>query len=124
MTANDKLSRLLRALSHPHRRCVLYYLREHERATLETLADCVAGWMEAGPGRAAGVATDHEAVRTQLHHSHLPMLADAGVLRYDAGDRQVRLCDLPTMVEVLISTALTFEDVDESGERLATPIEE
>lgn len=124
MTANDKLSELLRALSHPHRRVALYYLREHERASLETLAGCATGWLESGPGRATGVATEYEAVRTQLHHAHLPMLADTGVLTYDVDSREVRLRDLPVMAEALISTALTFEVGDAGIERVAAPAEE
>ena len=124
MTANDKLSELLRALSHPHRRVVLYYLREHERASLETLAGCATGRLESGPGRATGVATEYEAVRAQLHHSHLPMLAETGVFTYDVDSRKVRLGDFPAMAETLVSTALTFEAGDADIEGITAHAEE
>lgn len=124
MTANDKLSGLFRALSHPHRRITLYYLREHDRAALETLAECVAGWLESGPGGTTGAVTEYETVRTQLHHTHLPMLAEMETITYDAEARTVQLCDVPTEVETVISTAITFDVDDADAERLAASVEE
>lgn len=34
-----------------------------------------------------GESTDGEAIAIALHHRHLPMMADAGVIEYDGGDR-------------------------------------
>lgn len=114
MTPRDTLSDLFRMLSHPHRRVVLYYLREHETASLDALAACVTGWSEAGPG--AGTSTpsvDAEHVRIELHHTHLPMLADAGFVTYDVAGERVTLGELPSVADPVLSTAVAAETGEE-----------
>jgi len=114
MTQTDILSDLFRVLSHPHRRVVLYYLREHETASLDALAACVTGWDESGPGAATSTnPVDYERVRIQLHHTHLPMLADAGFVTYDVADEEVTLGDLLPPVEDVVSTAAGIDTGEE-----------
>lgn len=110
MTAEDRLSDLFWALSHPYRRVILYYLREHETATLDTLTECVTGWAESAPGATAGARpADDERVRVQLHHAHLPMLADTGFLTYDADTGEVTRRDLLPPTESVLSAAATVD---------------
>jgi hypothetical protein len=108
MTGTDDLSRLFAALSHPHRRVVLYYLREQDTATLPALADCVTGWFESGPG-GDGERADYDAVKIALHHQHLPMLADAGFVTYDHDDGSVTLAGLSGVADDVLTAALDAE---------------
>jgi hypothetical protein len=113
MITEDTLSTLFRALSHPHRRVVLYYLREHETTSLDELAACVTGWSESGPGAGADATpVDYEHVRIRLHHTHLPMLAESGFVTYDADSGEVRLGDLPPFAESVVSTAVATDAGD------------
>lgn len=113
MTPQDTLSDLFRALSHPYRRVVLYYLRENEAASLDVLAECVTGWSESGLGAdTGGDAEDYETVRVQLHHAHLPMLDEGGFVTYDATSEEVTLGDLTPAAETVLSTAATVDAGD------------
>jgi len=126
MTDPGEVSALFHALAHPHRRVVLYYLDEHGEASLATLADCVTGWVESGPGADALAAsvmrgkvgsergkispargeTDHGSVAVQLRHVHLPVLADAGLVTYDPGSESVTLTELSSTADALLAAAL------------------
>lgn len=113
MARQDSLSNLFRALSHPYRRVVLYYLRDRGEASLDALAECVAGWMDSGPATGPDDdAGDDEMVRVQLHHAHLPMLAEAGFVTYDADSGEVTLGDLPPSGESVLSTAAAADAGD------------
>jgi len=113
MTQQDTLSDLFRTLSHPHRRVVLYYLRAHETASLDGLAECVTGWTESGAGtETGGDAGGYETVRIQLHHVHLPMLTGAGFVTYDVASGDVTLRDLPRVAETVLSTAASVDAGD------------
>lgn len=77
-------------LMHPHRRYILYYLtNDSERADLETLTGAITDWegSEAAMAPAASAGT----IATGLRHKHLPKLADAGVITYDADTGSVEL---------------------------------
>jgi hypothetical protein len=116
MPTQDPVSRCLGALAHPYRRVVLYYLREHERASLDALAACVAGWTASGPGTKP--AADAETVRTALHHVHLPKLADVGLLTYDAETRRATLEPLSPTADRFLSAALDADTGEESVDHL------
>lgn len=106
-------SRLFGALSQRYRRIVLYYLREHETATLDGLADLVTGWVEAGPGPDEPV--DHDGVLAELHHVHLPMLDEAQLIEYDADDGTVALRGYSAAAEEILDAAF---DADTTEARL------
>jgi DNA-binding transcriptional ArsR family regulator len=110
MTDSDDVSVLFRALAHPYRRVVLYYLDEHGEASLTTLVDCVTGWIQSGPGSSAA-AVDHEAVRLQLHHVHLPTLAETGLVTYDREGDSVAFEGVSSTTAELLGDALRA-DVD------------
>lgn len=113
MTTHSGVSRLLLALAHLYRRIALYYLREHERASCETLAECIAGWVSSGPGPGSD-AGEYERVRVRLHHIHLPKLADADLIRYDDASGMATLASHPPAVDDLLTATLT-EDAAQSG---------
>ncbi|EJN58736.1 hypothetical protein HSB1_32140 [Halogranum salarium B-1] len=68
-------------LGDPRRRRVLRELADlpTEQVDFETLADRVA---QTAP-------TDRERLASDLHHIHLPKLADLGVITYDAKHRTI-----------------------------------
>lgn len=104
------VSRLFEALARRDRRVVLYYLREHESASLDVLADLVTGWVEAGPG--PDRAVDHVEVRTALHHVHLPVLDTAGLVEYDPDGGRVVVADLSAGEEATLDAALRADTTE------------
>lgn len=79
----EALDALFEALADERRRYVLAYLDagEEDVATVPDLVDHVAD--EAS-------VDDRERVSVALHHAHLPKLADAGLVEFDARDGFVR----------------------------------
>lgn len=71
-----------RALADGRRRIALAYLLEHSEATVEELADVVAGVAGARGSVVVGPA-DREAVRIELFHRHLPVLSEARLVEFD-----------------------------------------
>jgi len=112
MTDADEVSELCHALAHPYRRVACYYLDEHGEASLTTLADCVTGWVQSDPGSDA--PADYDAVRAQLHHVHLPILADAELVTYDPVEQGVAFESLSTAATELLESALRA-DADGGG---------
>lgn len=77
-------------LAHSHRRYVLYYLRTNgEGVALDTLAAMLANELE-GPS-ATGTSDTTEHIEVTLRHTHLPKLADAGLITFDADTNSVEL---------------------------------
>ncbi len=75
---SERLDTLLRALAAEPRRMIYIYLAEHDSATVTELTDVVVGWVKAR-GRDAD-ACNWDDTRTALHHRHLPVLDDAGIV--------------------------------------------
>lgn len=82
--STDQLHRLL---ANSRRRLLLSYLQSHtdESVSFEDLVAAIARGERPDPGP----ATHWQRVETDLHHVHLPKLADAGVLEYDPVTRTV-----------------------------------
>jgi hypothetical protein len=77
-------------LTHEYRRIVLYRLTETTGATdVESLVTAIVGRNGSHPGTDRG--DDHQAVEVALRHSHLPRLADAGVVAFDRDADTVEL---------------------------------
>lgn len=68
-----------------------------EVATLEDLAGAIIAYDPAYGSK------DRDRILAALHHHHLPMLADAGLITYDARSETVRYVGDPT-VERLLET--------------------
>ncbi len=91
---------LFRILANPSRLFALRYLsRRVGAATLEELSDYVAS--------ASGFETrvDAERVAVSMHHSHLPRLEDAGLVRYEADRDAVELLVSGESLRPLLSLA-------------------
>ena len=91
---------LFRMLADERRRRVLRYLLERPRTTLEELSDVVLGW-QASAGGVVGPDV-RENVVVSLHHSHLPLLEEAGLVEYDRETGAVRLPSHPEHVRETI----------------------
>ena len=76
-------------LSHPLRHRILLELPNHDNPVqLPALADGIRS-SERGATRYDDTA-DSDAVKIELHHSHLPKLAAAGWIEYDSENRTIR----------------------------------
>lgn len=102
--STERQSALFTALSHRRRRIACYHLREAGRADLRTLADTVTGWLTVGPGPDESV--DHDSVRVDLHHVHLPNLDDSGLIDYDADEQVAAWKAVPATTDEVLDTAL------------------
>ena len=108
-------------LSHPLRHRVLLELPSHDDPVrLPVLADGIRGSEISGGTRHDDTA-DSDAVRIELHHSHLPKLAAAGWIEYDSEDRTIRYeSQVETVRSALRTTADGFDQVRAAyGERTA-----
>ncbi|WP_049971347.1 DUF7344 domain-containing protein [Haladaptatus cibarius] len=71
-----------RALSDTQRRYTLYLLVEWGRVFEDELADILTGWIHADEYRMA-TPDDRERIHIELHEIHIPILREAGLVRYD-----------------------------------------
>lgn len=105
-------SETLQVVSRPRRRYVLYLLLENERANLEELSLQIAAW-ERNVSVSSVDEDDRKAVVVALVHNHLPRLADADIVEYDArsGDvvRGTEFEDVRSVVE-------RVRELDDEGE--------
>lgn len=106
----DGVDELYRMLADARRRRVLWFLLEHPRTTMEELADVVVGW-RASTGAVVG-PDDRREIAVSLHHVHLPLLDQAGLLCYDHGSGAVELASLPEGVRTLIRRNYRSEGAD------------
>ncbi|QSW99394.1 DUF7344 domain-containing protein [Haloterrigena alkaliphila] len=103
-------------LSNRRRRYVLYYLHEQPDgvATADEITDAVVSYQYAtasadGDETAAADGDDSEPdleqrrlrVQTELQHTHLPKLEDAGVIEHDNRSEAVRYWTQPSLEEWL-----------------------
>jgi len=103
MASSDKLvlDAVFECLSEQRRREVIAELRVRGSASLRELVDAVAH-----------TGDRPERVELELHHRHLPKLADAGLVEYDPQDRVVEPTDRTAAVD---AAARSVEQCDESG---------
>lgn len=105
------LEEVLSALSSARRRGTLYYLQEHEVATVDELAEQIVAWeTDARPGK---VDSDrHEAVVSELVHRHLPELADKQFIQYDPRSGRVVYTEPPMLLEKSLKFLASLEQDD------------
>ena len=78
-------------LNHPLRHRVLLELPNHDNPVrLPALADGIRSSEIPGGKIRHDDTADSDAVRIELHHSHLPKLAAAGWIEYDSENRTIR----------------------------------
>lgn len=80
-------------LSNPRRRYVLYYLRTREEPVrLTKLAEEVAAW-ENDTNRSEITEQERKRVYVSLYQTHIPRLAEAGLIDYDKDSGQIALAE-------------------------------
>lgn len=80
-----ELDTVFTALSHPRRRYLLYALiNEDHEETLSELATKIVAWEQS---KSTDEVADEERrqVHLSLYHSHVPKLADLGIVEYQQG---------------------------------------
>ena len=86
----NELNETFNLLRHPHRRYVLYYLiKEFEKVDIETLVAALANWEGGQP--ATGWNSNSDTIEIGLRHTHLPKLADTGIITFDADTGSIEL---------------------------------
>jgi hypothetical protein len=78
-----ELDHVYEALEHPRRRFVCSTLLEDDEWSLPELARTVAAWEEGVPEDEVSEA-GMKRMHVSLYHSHVPKLADCGVVSFDA----------------------------------------
>ncbi|WP_435152585.1 DUF7344 domain-containing protein [Haladaptatus sp. DFWS20] len=96
--------RIYRALADTRRRYTLYVLEEWGRVPVDELADILTGWMHSEEYRMATVS-EREQLAVELREIHIPVLKDAGLVRYDDGKGILVLAELSPPVAQLIDWA-------------------
>ncbi|WP_229110938.1 DUF7344 domain-containing protein [Halapricum desulfuricans] len=83
-SSDSRLSedRFYDALSSVQRRRVLYHLLEEGETPIEELATVLTGW-EATQRGTMSTPADHTKHHLALHHIHLPLLVEAGLVAWD-----------------------------------------
>lgn len=84
---------LFELLSSPRRRFILYYLHEVSgETTLQDLADEVGAWEY---DKAVEDLTRQESKRVyvSLYQTHIPKLANSGIIEYDSDSGDIKLTD-------------------------------
>ncbi|WP_137283396.1 DUF7344 domain-containing protein [Halorussus salinisoli] len=84
-----QLNQYFDALANERRRYALYYLSRHGTASEEELARHVVA-RETGRSPSALSEAEYERAISDLHHKHLPRLADYGLVEFDPRSRMVR----------------------------------
>jgi hypothetical protein len=99
-TVHERIDRSCNLLSSAYRRRVIYALRKERRASVGDLADAVVS---------AGVADVRERAVASLVHTHLPKLAEAGVVEYDGPNDDVSLAENTELLEPFLTVAAREE---------------
>jgi len=101
-SSDDRISRdeIFEVLSNPRRRCALYYLKRHadQRVGLRELVEHVAAWENDTVPSQLG-SDQRKRVYTALRQSHLPKLADVGIVTYERDRGEVELTANARQVE-------------------------
>lgn len=110
-TIDDQLSQdvVFDILSSPRRRYMIHYLRSNEgKEEVTELAKHVAAW-EYEVDLEALTDQQQKRVYVSLYQTHVPKLADIGVVTYDEETRMVELTDRASNVEAYVSSDTTSD---------------
>lgn len=100
-----------RALTSSHRRRLLYHLLVNGESTVEELASVLSGWEVTSRGSMYTEA-DRSAILLGLQHNHLPQLADADLIAYDADTGTAQLESIRPRVMEIIRQSVEAEPLD------------
>jgi DNA-binding transcriptional ArsR family regulator len=106
-----QVSEFLEMISSKRRRYVLYALQSEKKATFGEVSDRVAIWETETPLEELDERT-RQNIRVDLHHTHLPKLEDAGIIRYDRQSGVVHLRDLSDATENVLDY---YRDIERPG---------
>jgi len=95
----DSLDTVFDLLSNAHRRYLLYYLLTIKGDVVEFEAAVNAVCKYEAAGTDSDDYATFETIRMELHHSHLPKLAEAGVIDYDRRQGTIRATPTPPLEE-------------------------
>lgn len=90
MTALDteQLNETFRLLTHPHRRFSVKCLQSQSRMVrIDALSKAIASWED----RTTDPSPVRDEIKISLHHAHLPMLENAGIVTYGENSNTVSL---------------------------------
>jgi len=96
--------RELRALANPLARHTVRFIDAHPKATLDEVADAVAGF-EAAETETLVTAGSRDRFSVRLYHVVLPQLDELGFVRFDPASRTVERGDIPEDVAPLLELA-------------------
>ncbi|WP_225335557.1 DUF7344 domain-containing protein [Halomicrobium urmianum] len=103
----DRQDGLFDVLSDPQRRFALQYLRGASGSvTVGELVTELVAW-EVGRPVSERTSVDRSAVEIALVHTHLPKLAEAGLVSYDAAEGSVALADRTDEVRAQLEVMAT-----------------
>lgn len=98
----------LSLLSNRRRRDVLYRLSEAEVTSVDSLAATIAAREASVPAEQLP-EDDRKRVQVDLYHTHLPKLADRGLIEYDARSGTVRWSAATDVLESLLKCCYELE---------------
>ena len=111
----SRLNETFDLLTHPHRRYVLYHLQNKtEEVGIEPLATAIADSDEVHSGMERATSIDE--IKANLHHTHLPKLAEAGFIAVDANMDSITLAAPDGLDRFLAESA----PIDGYGDTIAT----
>jgi hypothetical protein len=116
MTKHD-LDRCLQLVADQHRRQIIHHLR-HEAKGTTTLDDLVERISSRASDSKNGPQQDREEIAIQLQHTHLPKLADHGVVEFDLRTGAVRYHpdeQVETVIDSLPGKVGCIESLDGVG---------
>lgn len=106
----DHQDELFRVLAHPRRRFTLQYLQTVETPLpVDELTTELVAWEDQRTGSDQS-RDDRTGIKISLVHSHLPKMADAGVVTYDATRQTVMLADGADKVDAHLQAMNRDED--------------
>lgn len=86
----SRLTATFDILTHPHRRYVVAYLTDEcEEIGINTLATAITKWE--GDYTDPNRSTDSKPVEIGLRHTHLPKLAEAGIISFGRNNDSITL---------------------------------
>lgn len=102
-------TRIFGALAHQRRRCVLYYLRDNEQASIDDLASHLTA-LEQDTPRNEMTPEAIKQVKTTLIQIHLPKLDDYGLIDYDRRSETVCYTYPPGLLNDALDIAMTIDN--------------
>lgn len=106
-TQTHAIDQTLQLLADQHRRTVLLHLMENGKEPI-ALDELVREMRERNLGRGDGQREPPRRIATQLHHVHLPKLANGGLVEYDSRSKTVRY-QSDTLAEAVLQALVAFE---------------